>query len=343
MRKVAILGGTFDPIHKGHLELAKTALKMCGLDEVWFIPTFKTPLKDREITSFEVRVKMIKAAIAPYRKMKVCLVERYLPSPSYSINTVDKLKKENPNYDFYWIIGDDQYVQLDKWHQSDRFRKEVKIICFHRNNQLDQKADDILFVEDFCVPVSSTEVREGNLGLTVKSVRNIIFNEHLYTEEICRSMMGDHRYKHSVSVANVCITLAAKHGVNCNKAFLAGIYHDIFKEMDSQECEKIMRSSFVQYIDEPKAIWHQWLAVYWLKHHCYFYDHDVLKAIENHVQGNGKGKLSKILYLADKIDPSRGYDSTELMKLSCIDLDKAVSLVKLQQQEYLNKEKKHAV
>ena len=86
--KIGLLGGTFDPIHNGHLAIAKTALKRLGLDQVWFVPSLKTPLKDRELTPFELRVIMMKKALRPYRKMKLCLIEKDLPTPATFMYTL---------------------------------------------------------------------------------------------------------------------------------------------------------------------------------------------------------------------------------------------------------------
>ena len=69
--KIGLLGGTFDPIHNGHLAIAKTALKQLRLDQVWFVPSLKTPLKDRVLTPFELRVAMMEKALQPYRRMKI--------------------------------------------------------------------------------------------------------------------------------------------------------------------------------------------------------------------------------------------------------------------------------
>ena len=130
--KIGLLGGTFDPIHNGHLAIAKTALKRLGLDQVWFIPSLKTPLKDRELTPFELRVIMMEKALRPYRKMKLCLIEKDLPTPSYTITTVKTLKKQYPEYDFVWIIGDDQYANLDQWKAVDELRRLVQFAVFSR-------------------------------------------------------------------------------------------------------------------------------------------------------------------------------------------------------------------
>ena len=76
--RIAILGGSFDPIHLGHLQIAKTALKKLAIDEVWFMPTFSTPLKQGQQASFADRCFMIKRAIYGYRRMKVCTLEQQL-------------------------------------------------------------------------------------------------------------------------------------------------------------------------------------------------------------------------------------------------------------------------
>ena len=83
--RIAILGGSFDPIHLGHLQIAKTALKKLAIDEVWFMPTFSTPLKQGQQASFADRCFMIKRAIYGYRRMKVCTLEQQLGGTSYTI------------------------------------------------------------------------------------------------------------------------------------------------------------------------------------------------------------------------------------------------------------------
>ena len=85
MKKIGLFGGSFDPVHNGHIELAKTVIKKVGLDEIWFIPTFDQPLKDSHVENFSDRKKLLEIAIKPYRKMKVCDIELSMPQPSYTI------------------------------------------------------------------------------------------------------------------------------------------------------------------------------------------------------------------------------------------------------------------
>ena len=115
--RIGLLGGSFDPIHKGHLELAKAILKN-GCHEVWFIPCQSSPLKQRTLSSFEDRVNMIKWAIKPFKKMKVCTIEKDLPVPSYTVNTLRELTKKY-DHEFIFYIGYDQANQLHKWKDID--------------------------------------------------------------------------------------------------------------------------------------------------------------------------------------------------------------------------------
>ena len=335
MSQIAILGGTFDPIHHGHLKLAKQAIQCLGMDEVWFMPTWSTPLKDRVLTDYTLRLKMIEAAIKPYRKMKMSTLEKMLPSPSYTIHTVEKLKQLHPEHTFFWIIGDDQYANFDQWKEIDQLKKLVQFICFSRNYTNLKKDPDVIFIEDFKVNVSSTKLRQGHFFQTVPVVRRLIFQYGLYIDEIVQQQMSKERYEHCVSVAKVAMQLAKQHRVSLHRAYLAGMLHDICKEMDREEAYHKMKICFPQHLDEHKNVWHQWLATDYLRNRLDFRDKQVLQAIQHHVKGDGHSKLAKILYIADKIDPLRGYDITSLLQLSLKDLNQGVALVRKQQLHYL--------
>ena len=117
MRKIGLFGGSFNPIHDGHIAVAKAVRKEFHLNEIWFLPSVSTPLKEKLQVSFANRCHMISLAIHPYRYMKLSKVEETLPSPSYTFNTVSKLRKQFIDVEFYWIIGYDQYEQLEQWHR----------------------------------------------------------------------------------------------------------------------------------------------------------------------------------------------------------------------------------
>jgi len=118
MKRVGLMGGTFDPIHLGHLLAAETARDRCGLDEVWFIPNRTPPLKAGEPSaSGEDRLEMVRLAIAGNPAFKALDLELRRPGVSYSINTVRELIDRYPGHDFSYIIGGDRVNDLPRWHR----------------------------------------------------------------------------------------------------------------------------------------------------------------------------------------------------------------------------------
>lgn len=126
--KVGIMGGTFDPIHQGHLLAAERAREEVGLDEVWFMPANTPPHKrNAPKASVEQRVEMVNAAIEHNRHFRVELMEIQRGGTSYTIDTVRELKRHYPDIAFYYIIGADMVQYLPNWAKIDEL---VKLITF---------------------------------------------------------------------------------------------------------------------------------------------------------------------------------------------------------------------
>ena len=335
--KIGLLGGTFDPIHNGHLAIAKTALKRLGLDQVWFVPSLKTPLKDRELTPFELRVTMMEKALRPYRKMKLCLIEKDLPTPSYTITTVKTLKKQYPDDEFVWIIGDDQYANLDQWKAVDELCRLVQFAVFSRQG-IAVKQPGFLYVENFSHPASSTAVRQGAFKDVPKAVRQVMLETGLYVEEIAKAYCHPRRYQHCVTMSALAVELAKAHGVNPRKAYVAGMLHDLAKGLDEETARGWIEVYWPQARDQAWKIWHQYIGATWLKTRLYLYDQEILEAVAWHTTGEGKSDLAKIIYIADKIDPGRGYDITRQKAVCLQDLDQGFRLIQQEQKAYLRKE-----
>ncbi len=339
MKKVAILGGSFDPIHNGHIEIAKKVRKALCIDEVWFMPALLTPLKDRTLTPFKDRCEMIKLAIKPYRKFKLCTLEKTLSVPNYTIHTVRKLKQINPKVKFYWIIGDDQYSQFNSWKNSDELKKDVQIVCVKRHDKVINEDNRVIFLNHVNQIESSTAVRFGSFNQVCKSVKKYILDKQLYIDEIVKSKMSDKRYCHSISTAKTCAKLAKAHGVDVKTAYLCGLLHDYTKELDIEESTKIMSAYFKDYLSKSNKIWHQWTAKIVIKNKLGLVDKKILNAIGQHSTGEGNSKLCKIVYIADKIEPLRPYDVSRYMHVSLNDLNEGAKLVKEDQIKILKRGK----
>lgn len=118
MPNVAIFGGTFDPVHWGHLLIAETALDQFHLDRIIWVPTFRPPHKASPLVSFEHRLAMVRSAIADHPAFHVSAVDSQQQGTSYAIATFNALQTLEPNACWYWIIGNDAFQSLPNWRAS---------------------------------------------------------------------------------------------------------------------------------------------------------------------------------------------------------------------------------
>lgn len=340
--RIGLFGGSFDPVHKGHIALAKYVRKQCHLDEVWFLPTVKTPLKDFKQTAFEDRVEMLEWALKPFKYLKVCTIEASLPVPSYTINTVRKLKEMYPNDEFYFMIGNDQYEQIEQWREYESLITLIQFIVVNRSEVVENEDSRFIFLKEFDRRESSTLVREGHFDMVPRSVLRVIHEKGLYYDSVAKANMREKRYKHSLSVAEVCKDLAMAHHLDVDKAVQIGLLHDVAKQWDKELCKELMQRFYPEYADEAEPVYHQYLAMYYLKHHLFIQDKVMLRAIGHHVKGDCDDPYALIVYIADKTEPTRGYDSTRELNLARKDLKAAAELIKEEQRAYILKtEGKH--
>jgi nicotinate-nucleotide adenylyltransferase len=119
--RVAVFGGTFDPVHLGHLIMAEQAREQAGLDEVWFVPAASPPHKQgKRITPFPQRVEMLSLALAGQPAFLIDQLERDRPGPSYTADTLTELHARAPGTDFHLLIGSDCLPDLPGWHEPTR-------------------------------------------------------------------------------------------------------------------------------------------------------------------------------------------------------------------------------
>ena len=134
MKKIGIFGGTFDPIHHGHLILARDAMETLRLDSVIFVPAAISPHKlEREPTSPAIRLEMLRAAIADEPAFAFDSMELERPSPSYAVNTVETLRQREPTAEFLFLIGEDNVARLPTWHRFPELSKMVQFVVLDRS------------------------------------------------------------------------------------------------------------------------------------------------------------------------------------------------------------------
>ena len=130
MSKVGVFGGTFDPVHVGHLAIANAALDELGLDRVYFVPARRSPLKqDGPIASAEDRLAMLAAAIRDEPRFRVTKVELDRKGPSFTIDTLESLRGEG---ELFLILGSDAYADFERWREPARIRELATIVLAAR-------------------------------------------------------------------------------------------------------------------------------------------------------------------------------------------------------------------
>lgn len=182
------------------------------------------------------------------------------------------------------------------------------------------------------------QARSGYFRLCSKPVRRYLFEHDCYLWEIVQANCKPKRAVHSKGVADTCVILAHAHGLDEKTAMRMGYLHDITKAFSDEKGADILKIWHPQDLDLAPPIWHSHTAVIWLKQNMGLYDHVILSAIWNHTLGEGKSDYDRILYIADKIEPNRNYDTTYHLALACRDLRGAMEYVKKEGEEYRRKE-----
>jgi nicotinate-nucleotide adenylyltransferase len=131
--RIGIFGGTFDPIHQGHLIIAEHCREQARLDEVWFMPSARPPHKARpDLTPFDKRSDMIQLAIAGNSQFRVCEIEKERAGPSYTADTLAELRGQRPEVDWHLILGSDCLPDLAGWHEPLRVIAHAKLVVVAR-------------------------------------------------------------------------------------------------------------------------------------------------------------------------------------------------------------------
>ena len=186
MRKIGIYGGTFDPIHNAHLILAREALEQLELERVIFIPAAVSPHKVGAMSaSGALRLEMLQAAVDGEPGFEVDDLELHRPPPSFTIDTVEELKRRHATAEIFYLIGSDNLPRLHTWHRFDELQQLVRFAILARDEKpIESRHTTIRRLID----VSATEIRNRvATGRSIRylvpaSVEEIIRRQQLYKE-----------------------------------------------------------------------------------------------------------------------------------------------------------------
>lgn len=344
MKKIGIMGGTFNPIHNGHLAIAKAAYEQFSLEQVLFLPSKKPPHKrDRKIAQDEERMDMVELAIAPYPFFVISKIEMEREGYSYTSDTLASLKTKYPEYELCFIIGADSLHYIEDWHEPKKIFELSHILCAPRypntkredyqcRKELTIKFKaNIDFIEMEPVNISSHDIiRDVKSGKEVRnqmpeSVYDYMKEHHLYDgvekdrmvspfdleelRSILENELPKKRYLHTLGVSDTAACLSMRYGEDMKKARIAGLLHDCAKCLSDEEIYHRCLEFGIEISETEKRqpfLLHGKLGAFYAKTRFGINDEEVLMAISYHTTGRPEMTLlEKIVFIADYMEPGR--------------------------------------
>ncbi|MDR2245976.1 MAG: nicotinate (nicotinamide) nucleotide adenylyltransferase [Treponema sp.] len=364
--KLAILGGSFNPVHLGHLWLADSVLSVLGYDRIVLVPASASPFKPSvyEVSPSD-RLDMLAASTPGDPRIVIDTCEIKRGGVSYTIDTIADIRRRYPLAGKPGlIIGDDLARTFSQWRQAENIAAETDIIIAHR-----ESLEPAVFpypyrpLNNAIMELSSATVREriqkGGLWrfLVPPEARSIIEDRRLYgytpppaggqapgsrtkvTHELIlrveaevRSLVSPSRFLHSRGAAVMAHDLCAHFGLDPGRGYLAGVAHDMAKSLPEEEMMRLARrddKNFPKLEQKKPALLHGRAGAVLLRQKFGIEDEDILEAIQYHTTGRpGMGALAQVVYIADKIEYSRGEVKGELKDFSRFaDLDSLFTAV----------------
>ena len=346
--KTGIYGGTFNPIHRGHIHLLEEFTKRLSLDRVLLIPTRVPPHKAApDLASGEDRLQMCRLAVGGRPHLQISDLELRREGKSFTAETLEELRELFPQDEFYLLMGEDMFLTVEHWYRPETIFSLAAVCAtprsLHGMGKLQMKQDEYqirygarCFLEDIpYLPVSSTQVREWvRMGkditpLVPEAVADFIRERGIYRkgretmdfsqlEREVKTHLTERRFYHSQCVAEEAARLARRYGADVEKARLAGILHDIMKDTAPEEQLKILTDSGIILTDAQRRnrkLWHALSGAVYLREKLGIEDREIVEAVECHTSGKGNMTLlDKVLFVADYISADRDYPGVEEMR-----------------------------
>lgn len=190
--KIGLFGGSFNPVHTGHVALARQLLQTLALDEVWLMLSPQNPLKPAgSLLSDHIRLEQLQAALQGETGLKACDYELHLPLPSYTWQTLQQLEQDYPQHQFTLLIGADNWVIFHKWFRSDDILRRYPIAIYPRPGielESSQLPEHVRLIDATLLDISSTAIRQrialgqSISGMVAPAVEQLIERYSLYRD-----------------------------------------------------------------------------------------------------------------------------------------------------------------
>lgn len=354
--RIGIYGGTFDPIHFGHLSVARHMQSELKLDEVYFVVTAVPPHK-RSIarTPDGMRYEMVRLALENEPGMTASDDEIKEGGISYTFETLNRFKSRYRDAELFFIVGADMLEDFPTWRRPDEILRLASIAAVKRPNfsediarpgrSIEARFGGRVYVSEYTgSDISSTKIRQLVFnakpieGLTPLPVELFIYENGLYVPDSVKTIkdrlagiLSISRYRHTMLTVREAIALANRYEADADTARLAAILHDCMKLSDKELFEYCLERG-IELSEEEKQypyLIHSRLGAFAANRDYGVNDEAVLHAISVHTLGAvNMNKLDKIIYLADKLEPSRSYPGIEALRQKAyLDIDAGVLAV----------------
>ena len=357
--KIAIFGGSFDPVHAEHVNLVRAAAEKLGTDKIIVVPAFVPPHKQgRNMAPAQDRLNMAKLAFAGIRGCEVSAYELNAGGTSYTCRTIEYFRGKYPDAQFYLLVGADMLKDFYSWREPEQILGQCELVaCRREGEELNVRAEQIRFFAKFRKRfqlleywgrnVSSTKARvlcafgEDLRPYLPDEVIEYIEANELYRVEGVKSALKylkPARLKHTLRVALTAAPLAPKYKLAERDVIRAAALHDVAKNMDLSAPEL---AGFVPPEGVPEPVMHQFSGAYAAEHFFGVKEEEVLDAIRYHTSGKpNMSDLGKLLFLSDMLEPGRDFKGIEkLRKLFYLDLNECMCASLKRQISYLKKQK----
>lgn len=343
--KIGIFGGTFNPPHLGHKRLTEKACEAMGFDKVVIIPSFIAPHKTAgSPLDAHIRLDMCREAFSePVYEVSDIEIKR--GDKSYTVDTLRQLHQQYPDDEFWFIMGSDMLATFTQWYRWEEILELCSVCAASRKNGYEpdlspytpEQRQKIVFLETEPFEISSTELRgliksNGDTSRFLSpQVLSYIKSKNLYDDEydtyrtLMREVLDDYRLYHSECVSESAEALAKQYGADVGKSKLAGLLHDISKNLPRDEHLRLM-GEITPLERSNHKVWHQISGPEFLKEKGLITDEEILDAIRWHTTGKADmSLLAKIVYVADFISADRNYPDVEVVRrLAKISLEHAM-------------------
>lgn len=334
--KIAIFGGSFDPVHTEHVRLAKAAIEELGLDKLFVMPAYAPPHKRGKVLSAdEDRLQLCRFSFREVKQVTVSDYEIEKKGTSYTYLTCRHFREKYPSDEIFWIVGTDMLRDFPTWkHPEDILANATLAVCGRTEQKEWAKAEQekfkTLFGKEFRAftyngaDVSSTKIRVmagAGMRLTPfvdEKVEEYIFKKAMYAipnADKALALETPKRRAHSLRVAELAASRAVSFQVPEKKAIEAALFHDCAKNLpyDSPYLEGFVPPT--EWGDIPSEVYHQFAGAYVAERFFGVTDEEVLNAIRYHTSAReNMSDLEKIVFLADMMEAERNYEGVDELR-----------------------------